>query len=111
MKQITDEQIKDAANSQYRKYHSGYINEQIALDSSRALQIKCFKEGIKWMQDQMQPEWISVKERLPEIGVMVLVHRLEGYYSVDQYRQLHGEIRSFMYNVTHWMPLPSPPKQ
>jgi|GEM_PF-3400668 len=99
--EITEDQINEAAKK---------IAKEISPTDMYSFKVD-FRHGARWMQDQMQPEWISVKDRLPEIGVMVLVHRLEGYYSVDQYRQLHGEIRSFMYNVTHWMPLPSPPKQ
>ena len=61
-------------------------------------------------------EWISVKDRLPENGVKVLVYSAEnkndyeiGAYS-DTYRGFF--VRTFCYeNITHWMPLPRTPKE
>ena len=64
------------------------------------------------------PEWISVTERLPEPYVSVLVHMpgekpfptvLKGFISKDgiwhsaMFRREPGE-------VTHWKPMPQPPK-
>ena len=59
--------------------------------------------------------WISVKDRLPENGKKVLVYCKEnkndyeiGAYS-DTYRGFF--VRQTCYeNITHWMPLPQPPK-
>ena len=51
-------------------------------------------------------EWISVTERLPDVGKNVLVYSEFDGVSVDY----HGG-DSFGYAlVTHWMPLPQPPK-
>ena len=70
--------------------------------------------------------WISVKDRLPEGGVLVLVAfdvdiglgetrevdtamRQEGVFcggGLDNYLALPCEV-----DVTHWMPLPEPPKE
>ena len=64
------------------------------------------------------PEWISVNDRLPEPFVSVLVHMpgeepcptvREGFISNDgiwqsaMFRREPGE-------VTHWQPMPQPPK-
>ena len=62
-------------------------------------------------------EWISVKDSLPEIGVRVL--------TLDKWRHIHDR-ELYQYrsgglvfrpdglepgnDVTHWMPLPEPPK-
>ena len=51
-------------------------------------------------------EWISVEKRLPDVGVEVLVYSeivgiCVGYYDVDAFGYFY---------VTHWMPLPEPPK-
>jgi len=98
---ITEEQIQQEAENRSRHFEN--YNQEIAYCQG-------FEDGAEWLQEQLEPKWIPVTERLPEVGEFVLVHRIEGYLSVDQYRQLHGEVKSFIYNVTHWMPLPEPPK-
>ena len=60
--------------------------------------------------------WISVKDRLPEVGVDVLTASKAGYESFymvdcivngDWWLQAGEEVLP----VTHWMPLPEPPKE
>ena len=53
-----------------------------------------------------QSEWVSVEERLPEPTYCVLVYTTDYSIEVDA-RGSDGEWMS--YEVTHWMPLPSPP--
>ena len=62
-------------------------------------------------------EWISVTERLPEWGERVIC--TDGYAVFEQYRVGlscvygmwdRGGLKSPMQEVTHWMPLPQPPK-
>ena len=61
-------------------------------------------------------EWVSVKERLPDIGAPVIVCREQdkGRFVVEQgYRRLNGFWKVFGANtkrVTHWMPMPEPPE-
>ena len=60
-------------------------------------------------------EWISVKDRLPEKNTSVLGYRESGrcvlfydrygFCEIDEY----GQDRA-VDDVTHWMPLPMPPK-
>lgn len=65
-------------------------------------------EAIKGVEiDQVKTGWIPVTERLPEVGMVVLVYSEDDGVSVDY----HGG-DSFGYAlVTHWMPLPEPPKE
>ena len=66
------------------------------------------------------PKWISVKERLPEHLTSVIVHRKDGgifmweYFNTSQTDDCWIDdsmnVYSF-YDVTHWMPLPEPPKE
>ena len=62
-------------------------------------------------------EWISVKERLPQEKVNCIVHYKHAYCDNDDYWEIgmcfyDGEKFQFdpAYKVTHWMPLPVPPK-
>lgn len=78
-----------------------------------------------WQASAAQSEWISVEDRLPGIGEFVLVFRnWDGKLSqcVDRLELHHdcekpeGEqdwydfLYSDIYEVTHWQPLPQPPK-
>lgn len=62
-------------------------------------------------------KWISVKDRLPKPGVVVLVHSKLGctYFSHRLYNYAEGKPFSIEYSggweVTHWMPLPEAPKE
>ena len=61
-------------------------------------------------------EWIPVEERLPEDGIKVLwVKRLGGLLMIAKYDKQRnvwtdGHHYGGMKGVTHWMPLPEPPK-
>lgn len=63
-------------------------------------------------------QWISVKDRLPEPGQKIIaVFRDGGGLMVDQARyrddlfDFSGWCNVQMESVTHWMPLPKPPKE
>jgi len=68
----------------------------------------------------MYLEWISVEDRLPDDDVNVLCYELEGYEIRGHYTETmdygNGElVPLFMsdgryISITHWMPLPEPPK-
>ena len=60
--------------------------------------------------------WIPVEERLPGTGKIVMVYDREKgiYFSHRLYTHLSGKPFAIEYSggwrVTHWMPLPEPPK-
>ena len=63
-------------------------------------------------------EWISVKDRLPEEKVNCIVHYKHAYCNNDGYWAIgfcyyDGEKFKLdpAYIVTHWMPIPEPPKE
>ena len=63
-------------------------------------------------------QWISVRDRLPEPGQKIIaVFRDSGGLMVDQARyrddlfDFSGWCNVQMESVTHWMPLPEPPKE
>ena len=57
-------------------------------------------------------EWISVEERLPKPLEEVLVHYEDGKVSVGVWFELFSHFfgEDDDNRVTHWMPLPEPPK-
>ena len=71
--------------------------------------------AIAALREQMK--WISVRDRLPEEKVNCIVHYQHAYCDNDGYWAIgfccyDGEKFQFdpAYKVTHWMPLPRPPK-
>lgn len=61
---------------------------------------------------QRKGEWISVEERLPDNGETVLTVDNEGYMIVASWYELGGWFLPVCRAnpVTHWIPLPEPPK-
>lgn len=63
-------------------------------------------------------EWISVKDRLPEIGERVLTLDKRGRIGDREYYRFESGFICFRpdglvpgKDITHWMPLPEPPKE
>lgn len=78
-----------------------------------------FEQGADWLiaHGVTVQEWIPVTERLPEENVNCIVHYRHAYCDNDGYFAIgfcchDGEKFQFdpAYKVTHWMPLPLPPK-
>lgn len=67
--------------------------------------------------DDAAAGWISVEDKLPPLGQMVIVYReyAWGDVKVEQgCRDLNGWLRVYgtrTKRITHWMPLPQPPKE
>ena len=76
------------------------------------------------IKEAMKPKWIPVSERLPEEEELVLIickngARFVGYYKRFHYNnEISWGIKTALNStrwlnkgrVTHWMPLPEPPK-
>lgn len=69
-------------------------------------------------------EWISVKDRLPKIGVEVLIfdadssndfHDVWSLARDEEYDDIGWNDKNgdwyYLDDVTHWMPLPEPPQK
>ncbi len=74
-------------------------------------------EALKKENGVTVQEWISVKDRLPEEKVNCIVHYKHAYCDNDDYWAIgvcFYDCEKFQiglaYKVTHWMPLPQPPK-
>lgn len=61
-------------------------------------------------------EWISVKDKLPDDGKEVLFSDgssiMVGWYNADEefWELTDADMIVYAVDVTHWMPLPEPPK-
>jgi hypothetical protein len=71
-------------------------------------------QSLPWWQ---MSEWISVKDRLPKEGRLVLINRIYHPLSLDYLidfpssPSIWARLRDDeMCQVTHWMELPEPPK-
>lgn len=94
-------------------------HKELELEYSDSAHIGIFLAGAAWAA----PKWISVKERLPETENKVVVYRWttnETYFATcnfrDQKNSRRWEINGMEYfpgrdNISHWMPLPEPPKE
>lgn len=61
-------------------------------------------------------EWIKVSERLPELGERVLVCEKDfgvqvGHLDIKVKWQFSYSSFPSVIKITHWMPLPNPPKE
>ena len=56
-------------------------------------------------------KWIPVSERLPEDDSHVLVARKNGDVDTDMHIYTWWKVGPVERNITHWMPLPEPPKE
>ena len=71
--------------------------------------------------EQSNLGWISVKDRLPEVGGWYLCFKEAAFvpglrtdvhrWSATKEEWMGSEVGSRIVGVTHWMPLPEPPKE
>lgn len=54
--------------------------------------------------------WISVKDRLPEVAGWYLVFYNESAMQVAFFKGKTWPFNNHYHTITHWMPLPEPPK-
>ena len=55
-------------------------------------------------------EWISVKDRLPEHGEEAICIAADGDMMIGKYTEWGWMFPCYFEDLTHWMPLPLPPK-
>lgn len=83
--------------------------------------VAALQQEIERLRGQLERQWISVEERVPEVGEDVLtlsatgaarvMHlNKSGYDWSVEVSRWHGFLMP-RDSVTHWMPLPEPPKE
>lgn len=66
--------------------------------------------AISALREQEDRRWIPVAERLPEKPTKCLVYTKRGKYGGHEITYYNEGFYLQYSNVTHWMPLPEPPK-
>lgn len=88
-------------------------NKLIALFVKGAMQIgelidECFEFG------QQHPQWISVEDELPPRNILVITCDGQGNTNLLMLAgngRWYDKAVGLHRNITHWMPLPQPPKK
>ena len=111
--------IENKKIADYLIAHGVTVQENLEISDELLKQLK--KAPITtWKEEpsiEIVKEWIPVEERLPEEKVNCIVHYKHAYCDNDDYWAIgicfyNGEKfqMDWSYKVTHWMPLPKPPK-
>ena len=111
--------IGDSYAYNLTRVKSAFACGTVGLDDFEEFDDETVKDIASYLTDNgvTVQEWISVKDRLPEEKVNCIVHYKHAYCDNDDYWAIgfcfyDGEkFRiDLSYKVTHWMPLPQPPK-
>ena len=57
------------------------------------------------------PKWISVEDRLPEQGEEAICIAADGDMMIGKYTEWGWMFPCYFEELTHWMPIPQPPKE
>lgn len=108
-KQIIEEMAKDLQETRpepCEAWHCGgcsyekYSGNNVCYDIQQAEKLQ--QKGYR------KQEWVSVDERLPEESMTVITCNAKGEVDTDYYG--YYSLGFSDKTVTHWMPLPEPPK-
>lgn len=84
----------------------------IRLGAGDFVDVEALKVAVECMQEQERSKWISVADKLPEHENAVLCVTKNGNPFIGRYDHKWNHWRvSGSVTVTHWMPLPEPPKE
>ena len=67
-------------------------------------------EALKKENGVTVQEWISVKDRLPEQGEEAICIAADGDMMIGKYTEWGWMFPCYFEDLTHWMPIPLPPK-
>ena len=67
-------------------------------------------EALKKENGVTVQEWISVKDRLPEQGEEAICIAADGDMMIGKYTEWGWMFPCYFEELTHWMPIPEPPK-
>lgn len=77
--------------------------------------VEAFRCGAQWADEHPKSPWISVEDKLPDDGVLVIVAYRgrfgEILYASDVFHIDYGWESSYYDKVVAWMPIPELPKE
>ena len=111
------DEIKVCVDRQYENCH-GYSGSKKAIYREAILAVKSILHSAKPVDGVTVQEWISVDDRLPEIGGYVVCIAKRNPFSrlmpmvarIEKNGWVNPMTEQYISEVTHWMPLPNPPK-
>ena len=118
------DEIKVCIDRQYKNCH-GYSGSKKAIYREAILAVKSILHSAKPIDGVTVQEWISVKDRLPDacgfpcllcgknsFGQIRVFEGFTGYMERGKFEwhSNHKDIDIDVWTITHWMPLPEPPK-
>ena len=107
----TREKLIELANDVLRCLPWGEIQK----DTAERIADRMLANGVTISNlETVNKEWISVKDGLPDVGCDVLILYENKSYGVGAYSDTYRDFFSGQFpvkGVTHWMPLPEPPKE
>ena len=120
------DEIKICVDRQYENCH-GYSGSKKAIYREAILAVKSILHSAKPIDAVTVQEWISVEDRLPDNKehdwVLAQVVEDNGFMHIprvmeyrqakdDWFEESYGWLSEHngLFSVTHWMPLPNPPK-
>lgn len=96
-----------------RKIAMCYAHDELKDSHSAVEEVvaAAFIDGVDYAD--AYPRWISVEDELPKEGDYVLICNNRGLMTTSLYEGKEWVIsETFLaVNVTHWMPMPQPPKE
>lgn len=99
------------------KYINAYAADEMLSRLSGMYHIEDIRAMLARLPaDEPKSSWISVKDKLPEDPLQTIIVTDGNQVCVAVYSVVYGEFsvmcgRDTAFSVTHWMPLPEPPKE
>jgi len=92
-------EVRDKEVEGLREYRDAMVKREVEL--------------VDKIEKELTSSWISVEERLPEIGKTVLIAGGCGYWDGKAWHtRMDGPTNPvIMWEVTRWQPLPEPPEE
>ncbi len=103
------EKAKNKFNRLFKKHKDApYLSDEFQKLSDAGHEAEFLGDVVKMLK---QSEWISVEERLPERLGYYLAYTTRGTIEFARFYPYYVDDKpQFDYWITHWMPLPEPPK-